>query len=231
MDPDQIMLTIQSSDPKISLLLRNWCELQDRYSKITGEPAYDNSELANTSLFVSAANSLENWTGLSEHWIARSAMPPVGNLRARPTRRGLLDAYLEDSKSDRGYCFEFKQGWLKENATKNGFRYWGANPFTAASKQLDCLNYQGSFLLEDGNFSFTGAYLVPEMDPSNGKTKCSRKNAFEKLIEFCSDKDYDHFAVYSPNLERVALTRGRAGAKTYRPAVAIALNAHQFKNN
>ena len=52
-------------------VLEAWCDMHSKYARLEGETAYDYSENSNTSLLVSAANSLKDWTGLSEHYVER----------------------------------------------------------------------------------------------------------------------------------------------------------------
>lgn len=206
-------------------VLHAWCDLQAKYAAIENEPAYDNSEAANTSLLIAAANSLYGWTGISEMWVERL---PKGQHQKDATDtklgRGLLDAYLATETA--GHLLELKQAWMLPKLGKeDALKYEGVNPLIAAQQQLQQLDHQGSFSKGQEFTSYYGAFLVPSFDKT--KTPMKRKKVFAAMNTFCCD-NFESYAIIAPNLKDRDLTR--VGRGLYRPLVAIGLRVHLNKD-
>ncbi len=202
-------------------VLHAWCDLQSKYAAIEGEPAYDNSEAANTSLLVAAANNLYGWTAISELWIERAAKNrSEAQENELKLRRGLLDAYL--ATEEMGYLLELKQAWMRPSVSgENTFRYIGADPLVSARKQIRQLDYQGSFSKGQNFTSYYGSFLVPSYD--RDVLPVSRKEAFSLMENFCHE-NFECYAILSPSLRNREFTR--EARNVFRPLVAIGLRVH-----
>ena len=204
-----------SQSAKLLPVLNAWCDLQEKYARMEEEPAYDHSELANTSLLVSAANSLEGWVGIAEHVVLR------GRIENSRTSSGHLDAYLDCR--DKGYCFELKQSWLRIGKNpETGFVLDGGDHLQDAKKQIEELRAGGVFYKEECDFCF-GSYYVANIAESNELP--SRSNALRWMADFCDEQGFGVYVVFSPGLGKKSLMRGPNGGH-YRPCVAFGLNIH-----
>ena len=197
-------------------VLEGWCDLQSKYAEIIRVPAYDESEMANTSLLISAANAIHGWTGLAEVCVKRQDRR---NSTAR--RRGLSDAYI--SNEDCGYFIELKQAWMsmKGNETEiSSGRY--SRRLKEAKAQIAEIYVEDDIAIWEEAYLF-GAYLVPIYSSQKGKIK--RKALFNNLVQHCESKKFDAFAVFSPALKQREFTRDEH--HSCRPVVALALKKYE----
>ncbi len=134
--------------------------------------------------------------------------------------RGLLDAYL--ATQDTGHLFELKQKWMTPAETDKVFRYDTSDPFPIAKQQIQQLDHSESFSKGQDFMSWYGAFLVPHYDKKTWRI--TRKQAFDRLVDFCKEKEFEAYAVFAPNLKNKALTR--SDQNTYRPVVAIGLQVY-----
>ena len=178
-------------------VLEGWCDLQSKYAQNVGEPAYYGTELANTSLLVSAANAIHGWTGVAEMTVKKRALDEgvKGNGRA--------DAYISyalasDWSDWREYLIELKQVWMQggniePKISKNGYR----DKLRKAEEAVKAIKSTNNF---DKKCTYLfGAYLVPTYDPTKHEIK--RKALFKKLERHCKS-NFDAFAMFSPDLKK-----------------------------
>ena len=196
-------------------VLEGWCDLQSKYTEIKSEPAYDQSEIASTSLLISAANAIHGWTGLAEVCVKRQ---DPRNSTAR--RSGLSDAYI--SNEDCGYIFELKQAWMPMKGNEieiSSGRY--SSKLKEAKAQIAEIHVEDEIAIgEEGAYLF-GVYLMPTYNSPKGKIK--RKALFNNLVQHCG-YNFDAFAVFSPALKQKECTRGEH--HSCRTIVALALKKY-----
>ena len=200
-------------------VLEGWCDSQSKYAEIISAPAYDESEMANTSLLISAANAIHGWTGLAEVCVKRQHL---GN--SAVTKPGLSDAYI--SNEDCGYIIELKQAWMpmKGNETEISKRRY-SRKLKEAKEQIDQLSSADSIASWEEDpylFGVYGVYLVPTYNSPKGKIK--RKALFNNLVQHCGS-NFDAFAVFSPALKQKEYTRDEH--RSCRSIVALGLKKYE----
>lgn len=212
---------------ELKQLLTKWCELQSKYAKLEQEAAYDHSEAANSSLLVSAANSLENWCGIAEHWVERKPRKAAETTKQEHKKanvsRGLLDVYI--STNDRGYIIEMKQAWPAPDARhKNNMVLTdkGAAKLRESRSQIEQMDFKKGLVRHNNITALYGTYLVPYT--TKDTFTFEREEIFEATIAYCDRKKFDVYAVFAPELEKEDLTVGKR--KSYRPVVAMGLQQY-----
>ena len=212
-------------------VLEGWCDLQSQFAQTFREPAYYSTELANTSLLVSAANSIHGWTGVAEWKVEKRDLDEGVN------GVGWADAYISyglasDWSDWRDYVIELKQVWMQggniePKISKNGYR----DKLRKAEEAVKAIKSTNNFK-KKCTYLF-GAYLVPTYDPTSHEIK--RKALFKKLERHCKS-NFDAFAVFSPDLKKSEITiKGKSkkhnGVKRSwqrrLPVVALVLNKHE----
>lgn len=199
-------------DRALKVILAAWCELQIKFSVVEGEPAYDQSEAANTSLLVAAANLQPNWVGIAEYYVERELAD------SKHRGRGSLDAYL--ATENQGYLFEIKQQWMTTARNQGArLRYDGGNKLKKAEQQVRQLMHENGFAKDTVEFcSFFGGFLISAYEIT--EDQIHRRAAFEELVSFCRE-NFQTYAAVSPGLKRSRLSR--TNWNSYRPAAAIVL--------
>jgi len=202
-------------------VLEGWCDLQAKYAAIEEEPAYDNSEAANTSLLVASANAIYGWTSLAESWVEKKKFKDVDDVDSSTTGPGLLDAYF--ATEDLGYVVELKQAWIslmRDDAIRE--KSYSAL-LSEANAQITQLDFKDSFPRKYFTGMY-GAFLVPIYDPKKRKPK--RRKLFENMVKHC-ETNFDAFAVFAPALSRWNCTSSmKDGHKSCHRLVALVLNVH-----
>ena len=203
-------------------VLEGWCDLQSNYAQIVGEPAYYLTELANTSLLVSAANAIHGWTGIAEMPVEKR--DPDKSVKGV----GQADAYISyalasDWSDWREYVIELKQVWMRGGTiepkiSNNGYR----NKLRKAEEAVKAIKFKDNVFGKKCTYLF-GAYLVPTYDPTKHKIK--RKALFKKLEQHCKS-NFDAFAVFSPDLKKSEVRGREENKKSRLPIVAFVLNEH-----
>ena len=212
-------------------VLEGWCDLQSKYAQIVSKPAYYDTELANTSLLVSAANAIHGWTGIAEMSVVKR------DLGKGVKGFGQADAYISyglssDWSDFREYVIELKQVFMQRSniepeISNNGYR----DKLRKAEEAVKAIKFKNNVFDKKCTYLF-GAYLVPSYDPRKHKIK--RKALFKNLEQHCKS-NFDAFAVFSPALEKSEVKRKGKSKKSSGvkyswqrrlPIVAFVLNEH-----
>lgn len=213
---------IGGDDKTLHPVFEAWFDIHSNYIRIEGETAYDYSEGANTSLLVAAANSLPDWVGVAEHYVDRAPKERSLESSEKPkkveTNRGLLDAYL--ATEDYGYLIELKQRYMRPITKRNkvgSFGYYHSSPLPEARKQIQQLDFKGSFATGKYFTSYYGGFLVPSYQWK--KYKIEQDEAVSRLEEICRES-FSTYAIFGPDISDKDLSLSK---KNYRPVVALGL--------
>ncbi len=193
--------------------------MHTKYARSEKETAYDYSENSNTSLLVSAANSLQNWTGLAEHVEDRNETDKNGKTKLK---KGRFDAYLATENT--GYLLELKHSWVRpQKGSSSNIEYWPQqDKIEKAREQIHSLHHKNSFAVQSNMKSFYGAFLVMSFKKKPGSPR--RPDLFYAMEKFCKER-FDTYAIIAPALSDREMTVKQADR--YRPIAAIALNKFQ----
>jgi hypothetical protein len=213
---------IGGDDKTLHPVFEAWFDIHSKYISVEGETAYDYSEGANTSLLVAAANSLEGWVGVAEHYVDRAPKDetpdPLEKSKKVKTNRGLLDAYL--ATEEHGYLIELKQRYMKPITKKDkvgSFGYYHSSPLPEAKKQIEQLDFKGSFATERDFTSYYGGFLIPSYNRKEYKIK--QDEAVSRIQSICRES-FSTYAIFGPDLSDEDLSLSK---KNYRPVVALGL--------
>ncbi|WP_092497646.1 hypothetical protein [Meinhardsimonia xiamenensis] len=201
--------------PGMDKVMKNWCILHERYSRIVDEGAFDFSEGANTSLFISAVNMIDEWISVAEHNVKRMASE----------RRGRFDVYI--ASDDHDYVIEMKQIYKKVTPQTRTFPNVESGKFARAREQVESINLDDIFEDPQSVTPLFGGFIVPtcteELMPPNRFYRTRAEELFDRLVRHCNE-NFDAFAVFAPDLKRGDLVyEDYHGEKLIRPMAALVL--------